>query len=82
MQISLKGNRQIGRWDREVQGYGVNRNWVAMFAVTLRMHRRLVICRLYVSWMQIPFGVIKQLEVGLVRFKVVMLGELAIKWGG
>lgn len=53
-----------------------------MFAVTLRMHRRLVICRLYVPWMQIPFGLIKQLEVGLGRFKVVMLEELAIKWGG
>ena len=82
MQISLKGNRPTGSGDREVQGYGVNRNWVPMFAVTLRMHQRLVICRLYVSWMQIPFGVIKQLEVGLGRFKVVMLGELAIKWGG
>lgn len=54
----------------------------SMFAVTLRMHRRLDICRLYVPWMQISVGVIKQLEVGLGRFKVVMLRELAIRWGG
>lgn len=37
---------------------------------------------IYVPWMQIPFGLIKQLEVGLGRFKVVMLEVLAIKWGG
>jgi hypothetical protein len=60
MQISFTGNQAIGSWVREVQGYGViDRDWDAMFAVTLRMHRRLVICRLYVPWVQIPFGVIK-----------------------
>lgn len=48
------GNQAIGRWVREVQGYGVvDRYWDAMFAVTLRVHRWLVMCRLYVPWMHI-----------------------------
>lgn len=48
------GNQAIGRWVRGVQGYGVvDRYWDAMFAVTLRVHRWLVMCRSYVPWMHI-----------------------------
>lgn len=48
------GTQAIGNWVGEVQGYGVvDRYRDAIFAVTLRMHRWLVMCRLYVPWMQI-----------------------------
>lgn len=60
------GNQAIGSGVREVQGYSVDRDWDTIFAVTLRIHRWLVMCRSYVPWMQIyiSFGLIKQLGVG------------------
>lgn len=81
MQTSLVGNEAIGSGCMEVEDNDVGNNWDAMFAVTLRMHRRLDICRLCVPWMLYLFQATKQVEVGLGKFQVV-LGELAMKCGG